>query len=77
MASRSSGTPCVAPYCSALVPYFSKTEAARAGISATGKVSAAGYPPAKEQIAERSTFRKISLTGERRNDGTSAEKYLS
>ena len=45
-------------------------------MSSVGKVAASGYPPAKENIAERSTFRKISLTGDLINDGTSSEKYL-
>ena len=72
-ASRSSGTPCVAPYWNALLPYLAITSDIVLSISSNGKVSAEGYPPANEYMALRSTFLKISLTGDLKNEPTSSE----
>ena len=56
------------------VRILSSTSALSLLMSSSGNVDASGYPPANEYMAERSTFLKISLTGDLMKEGTSSEK---
>lgn len=62
--SLSTASPSVIEYCSAVGPYFASTRSHAAAISATGKSSGAGDPPANAIIPGRDMCFRISRMAE-------------